>query len=415
MNKKLSTLLYVISLPFLFTLSLQAQDTVKVMCYNLENYTPADTSRNAYFRTILSEIKPDILVVEEITSQAAVDIFLNNVLKSFNSNYSTGTFIANTYSSLDSTNNAIFLKNDKFNFIINTAIHTPGIRDINAFKLEHKVTNQEVIVFGLHLKASQGVDNEIKRANGAASLRNFTDALSPGSYFMVVGDFNIYGSAESAYQLLLITSGSNEGYFIDPININGAWNNEIYAQYHTQSTRSSSGGLDDRFDMILYSHAISQPGGVYYVSNTIIPYGNDGQHYNKSINDLPTNTAVSANIADALYNASDHLPVYASFEFSSATAVEEIINLPLAFSLSQNYPNPFNPGTVIKYSLSEAGHVELKIYNVLGQQIKTLVNEFKSAGNYQITFNAAGLNSGVYFYQIRTDNKILSKKMILLK
>src|SRR3972149_747420 len=125
MNKKLSTLLYVISLPFLFTLSLQAQDTVKVMCYNLENYTPADTSRNAYFRTILSEIKPDILVVEEITSQAAVDIFLNNVLKSFNSNYSTGTFIANTYSSLDSTNNAIFLKNDKFNFIINTAIHTP--------------------------------------------------------------------------------------------------------------------------------------------------------------------------------------------------------------------------------------------------------------------------------------------------
>jgi hypothetical protein len=88
---------------------------------------------------------------------------------------------------------------------------------------------------------------------------------------------------------------------------------------------------------------------------------------------------------------------------------------PAVYSLSQNYPNPFNPATVIKYSIAEAGKVELKIYNMLGQEIKTLVNEMKSAGRYEVKFNASDLSSGVYVYRIKSGGFVQTKKLMLIK
>ncbi len=89
--------------------------------------------------------------------------------------------------------------------------------------------------------------------------------------------------------------------------------------------------------------------------------------------------------------------------------------LPGKFSLSQNYPNPFNPSTTIKYALSEPGNVKLSIFNLLGQQIRTLVDEQKPAGNYEIRFNASSLTSGVYFYKMEIANFTSIKKMTLIK
>ncbi len=74
---------------------------------------------------------------------------------------------------------------------------------------------------------------------------------------------------------------------------------------------------------------------------------------------------------------------------------------PLNFQLAQNYPNPFNPGTTIKYSIAKASFVTIKIYNILGEEVATLVNE-KPAGYYQIKFDASNLASGVYFYTLST-------------
>lgn len=90
---------------------------------------------------------------------------------------------------------------------------------------------------------------------------------------------------------------------------------------------------------------------------------------------------------------------------------------PAVYSLAQNYPNPFNPTTVIKYSIAEAGMVELKIYNMLGQEVETLVNEMKNAGQYEVKFNAAGLNlsSGVYIYRIKSGGFVQTKKLMLIK
>jgi hypothetical protein len=85
------------------------------------------------------------------------------------------------------------------------------------------------------------------------------------------------------------------------------------------------------------------------------------------------------------------------------------------YSLSQNYPNPFNPNTTIKYQILEMSFVTLKVYDVLGKEVANLVNEEKSIGNYELEFNGNKLASGVYFYQLRVDSFIETKKMLLLK
>ena len=98
-----------------------------------------------------------------------------------------------------------------------------------------------------------------------------------------------------------------------------------------------------------------------------------------------------------------------------AVLVDEIKGLPIEYALIQNYPNPFNPTTSIQYSIANRQFVTLKIFNVLGQEIETLVNEEKTAGNYQVEFNAAELPSGVYFYRIQAGSFNQVRKMLLIK
>jgi hypothetical protein len=85
------------------------------------------------------------------------------------------------------------------------------------------------------------------------------------------------------------------------------------------------------------------------------------------------------------------------------------------FSLQQNYPNPFNPSTKISWQLPVGSQQTLKIYDVLGNEVTTLVDEFKPAGNYEFEFDASGLPSGIYFYQLKTEGFVETKKMILVK
>ena len=96
-------------------------------------------------------------------------------------------------------------------------------------------------------------------------------------------------------------------------------------------------------------------------------------------------------------------------------SIKNINTFPKQFSLKQNYPNPFNPKTKIKYEIAKSGFVSLKIYDVLGREIKTLVNENKNVGFYEIEFDANNLNSGIYFYKLTTNNFSEMKKMILIK
>ena len=101
--------------------------------------------------------------------------------------------------------------------------------------------------------------------------------------------------------------------------------------------------------------------------------------------------------------------------YQGTNSVETVPGIPEEYSLSQNYPNPFNPSTTILYSIPRSGNVVLKIYNLLGQEVQTLVDQYQPVGNYKVTFDAGSLTSGVYFYSIRSDNFIQVKKMMLLK
>ena len=90
-------------------------------------------------------------------------------------------------------------------------------------------------------------------------------------------------------------------------------------------------------------------------------------------------------------------------------------NIPFTYSLSQNFPNPFNPTTTIRYQLPESGKVSLIIYDILGREVKTLVNEFKINGKYEVSFNASSLASGVYLYRLIVNYYVDVKKMLMIK
>jgi len=97
------------------------------------------------------------------------------------------------------------------------------------------------------------------------------------------------------------------------------------------------------------------------------------------------------------------------------TRIEQLADGIETYSLSNNYPNPFNPTTYIKYQIPELSFVTLKVYDVLGNEIATLVNEEKPAGKYEVEFDGAGLPSGIYFYRIQTSSFHETKKMVFMK
>jgi hypothetical protein len=101
------------------------------------------------------------------------------------------------------------------------------------------------------------------------------------------------------------------------------------------------------------------------------------------------------------------------FEYSNVIEVDA--GLPKVFALEQNYPNPFNPSTVMSYQLPVASNVSLKVYDVLGREVATLVNGRQEAGRYSVSFNAASFASGVYFYRLQAGNFVQTKKMMLVK
>ena len=137
----------------------------------------------------------------------------------------------------------------------------------------------------------------------------------------------------------------------------------------------------------------------------------------KTVYEANRDTYIAA-LQDSMVNATS---VYIPGD--SASAVLDVLvgvkpidsGIPNSYSLSSNYPNPFNPTTVINFSIPQSGLVTLKVYNILGQEVRTIVNKEMSAGTYKVDFNASDLSSGVYIYTIKSGSFTASKKMMLLK
>ena len=176
-----------------------------------------------------------------------------------------------------------------------------------------------IYLYSCHLKSSQGSDNQAYRLASVTALREHLGTLPENSEFIIGGDMNIYTNSEDAYQKFIADETDNSGRSRDLSNNVGSWHdNYTYREIHTQSTREYQfgggvgGGLDDRFDFLFANFNINNNLGVEYVEESIVSYGNDGEHFNQSIND-GNNSAVPDDVADALFYASDHLPAYADF------------------------------------------------------------------------------------------------------
>ncbi len=139
--------------------------------------------------------------------------------------------------------------------------------------------------------------------------------------------------------------------------------------------------------------------------------GNDNENgvsQDHFINLLPA--MMSATVQNVFGTMGTHTLVNVVLDVAS-----ELPGIPVVYDLAQNFPNPFNPSTSVQFSIPEAGMVSIKVFNLLGEEVATLLNEFKNAGNYNVNFNAANLTSGVYIYKINAGNFSMSKKMMLMK
>jgi hypothetical protein len=178
----------------------------------------------------------------------------------------------------------------------------------------------------------------------------------------------------------------------------------------TGSTRSNSTGLNQ-----LWLLKIDQQGDTLWTKIFTSVNGSTG---NSVIQTADNGFAVTGTAGSAI-TGPDVWVIRLSPE--GATGIKnEIVSLPESFSLEQNYPNPFNPTTNIKYSIPSAGtslmkFVQLKVYDILGNEVVTLVNEEKQAGRYEVKFDGSGLSSGIYLYKLTAGDFSQVRKLVLLK
>jgi hypothetical protein len=184
---------------------------------------------------------------------------------------------------------------------------------------------------------------------------------------------------------------------------------------------SNPGGSNNVLTSLVYNNAILV--GIYALNGgTVIYTTNDGTTWKDA------STGTSGNppwfFTDLRsffnYNGTFLVGTYGksiySAPFTQVIGIKQISSVvPDRFKLEQNYPNPFNPTTNIKYQIANSSFTSLKVYDALGREVAALVNEKQSAGTYEVTFNGSSLNSGVYFYQLITDNFKETKKLLLVK
>jgi len=308
------TKVLIIALIFYNSLLL-AETNFKIMSYNALNFDYSSSSRADYFKQIVSQYDPDIIVMQEIIDQTGANILLNAF------NEISGEYSAVNFHDGFDTDNMLYYKSSFISVLSQSTIST-ALRDIGKYTLS--IDNNELIIYSCHLKASMGNENEEFRLQEILQLRTELESLQDGVEYIIVGDMNFYSDNEPAYQNL-----TDEFPIIaeDLCTFVGNWhNNSSYSAVHTQSTRvesfggGSTGGLDDKFDFIFSSPNFNDGNNIEYVNASFEVFGNDGAHYNQSIND-GYNSAVSSEIAEALYYASDHLPVCAEFSYDTNSEV----------------------------------------------------------------------------------------------
>ena len=375
------------------------------MYYNLLKFPNINSARIAYLEEIVQHVQPDIFVVNELTSASGASTILSSAMN-------TGPIVYNaaTYVSGPDDNNMLYYNSAKLGIIDENVIAT-SLRDINEYVLYYKdpgLTAQSdttyLFVYGLHLKAGNSQDDADRRGDESAVLRSYLNTRPWAENTIVGGDFNIYYSSEEAYNNL---TGSTQADLHDEIGA-GAWhNNNIYANVFTQSTRTTSfdggatGGMDDRFDMILFSDdMINGANGAQYKSNSYTAIGQDGLRWNSSLV-TPTNNSEPANIINALYYMSDHLPVYMEIEVGGEVGLNEEHTAHM-----EVYPNPTNG--LLTIEMNAEGY-DLSVIDMQGREVHH--QNGLAMGKNEVDLSE--LNAGTYFLKTTSTKGQSTKKLMI--
>ena len=400
--------------------TLDAQDTLTVMQYNLLEYgnynsgfadcyeTNNNTQRkDECIRTIVNHVKPDVFTVCEFGATAALqNDFLRHNLNINGANYWQTDNIINYASS--NIINHIFFDSRKVGLKKHMALRT-NPRDTDIYELYLKTKSLaagdtiKLVCIVAHPKAGQGYESQ-RRALMQTAM-DYVNQHYPTDNVLIMGDFNMYSANETGYRLLTQTYSNPDICFMDPVGSIGVgeWNNNNqFAAFHTQSTRSyseecfSGGGLDDRFDFILMADEIAfSYNHLRYVQGSYHAVGNDGRHFNQSV-DQGNNTAVPADVAEALYDGSDHLPVTMKIAVDVHLGVDDHEAQGLQVSVA---PNPASDFAKVGFFNPSQGQVQFDLYSLQGQLVQHAAEVFDE-GSQRFELDLQGLTKGFYLLRI---------------
>lgn len=403
------------------------------MAYNLLYYRASNPpcshsqpplTRGAELKTIVKHVNPDILAVNELGSTPTnADNILNTVLNTDGENrYTQANYSNNNFSNLvnmlfyDSTQVALYSQSKVDKDLNNQDL----VRVIDLYRLYYKdpklSLGADTIFFTVvvaHLKAGNDVQDRFDREKAANALMDHLENNVADDNVILCGDLNIYGNAQMAYQVLTNYSTASERFF-DPLGQAGSWNNNSnYANIHTQSTRSSSsgchvgGGMDDRFDFFLVSNEVLIGSDkVKFVPSSYYAVGQDGMHFNQSINS-GTNNAVPQNVLSALFNFSDHLPIRMQIEVEQSNigiSEDELLQSSIRFT------NPFEGNLTLRLSQSLKRDLQYEILDITGKSMNT---GFIEANASEKIIKSVNWPSGIYFLVVKDSSGLsMSRKII---
>ena len=428
--------LHLILILFAFAMVAQAQDTLTVMQYNLlyyGNYNSGfadcyETNNNTQrkdecIRTIVNHVRPDIFTVCEFGStQALQNDFLRHNLNINGVDYWKSDNIIN-YAG-EYIINHIFYNSRKMGLKKHVALRT-NPRDTDVYELYLKTKSMsagdtiKLVCIVAHPKAGQGYEAS-RRAQMQVAMDYVNQHYSTDNV-LIMGDFNMYGASESGYRLLTQTYSNPYARFIDPaasLGGVGEWNNNSqFTQFHTQSTHGysdecfSPGGLDDRFDFILMSDEIMfSYNHLRYVSNSYHAVGNDGHHFNQSVNQ-GYNYAVPTDVADALFDASDHLPVTMKIAVDTKLGVNDFDFPQYAASIA---PNPVSGLANVHFQNPTEGQMRFEIVSLQGQRIVSQ-SAFFDSGEHDFGLGLDNVAPGFYLLRLANERQTLATLKLIVK
>lgn len=398
----------------------QSVDTVTVMTYNVLFYgantsfcTTANNNlqvKNGHLRNIVQYAQPDIIGVQEMANNVGTTLtFLNEVLNhGGETRWARANFMNTTSSNILSI---LYYDRNKFSIASQQPIQTQ-LRDIMYYRLYYTQIPPAgdtifLNVVVMHLKAGSSASDVSARGLETQTLMNHLQARGLRENLVVMGDFNCNSSSEAGYANMITNPNTNIR-LLDPVNRLGAWfNNVAFADLHTQSPRVTStgchvgGGMDDRYDQILINEFVrADSARVRYVQGSHRVIGNDGQRFKGNVNS-PTNASVPVGLADALFVASDHLPVIVKLRMDAGFGLTTPERLGETFQFACN--TWVTDAIHYQVSTAQESHLSWQLRSVTGQLLQHGVWPL-DAGSTTGSIDGSGLKAGIYLLQLSAAN-----------